>query len=252
MRSCSSNIYIMIINDDCFNYITTIPSNSIDLVLVDPPYLISRSSGFTNYSDGANDEMKTKYGQLSIDFGDWDKSEIDWNKLFSEYYRVLKKGGTVIFFYDIWKSNEIKEAAELSKFKQPRVCQWQKTNPVPVNSKLNYLSNAIEYFFTFVKSGKPTFNSEYDNGVYRYPICHGKERSEHPTQKPLSLISDLIKKHSNPGDMVLDTFAGSGTTGHASILTDRKYILVEKEEKYFEIIKNRLKNLSTNNNFSNI
>lgn len=252
MKLCSSNIYIMIINDDCFNYITTIPSNSIDLVLVDPPYLISRKSGFQNYSDGANDEMKTKYGQLSIDFGDWDKSEIDWNKLFSEYYRVLKTGGTVIFFYDIWKSNEIKEAAELSKFKQPRVCQWQKTNPVPVNSKLNYLSNAIEYFFTFVKIGKPTFNSEYDNGVYRYPICHGKERSEHPTQKPLSLISDLIKKHSNEGDMVLDTFAGSGTTGHACILTDRKYILVEKEEKYFEIIKNRLKNLSTNNNFSNI
>ena len=68
----------------------------------------------------------------------------------------------------------------------------------------------------------------------------------------MSLISDLIKKHSNEGDMVLDTFAGSGTTGHACILTDRKYILVEKEEKYFEIIKNRLKNLSTNNNFSNI
>lgn len=252
MRSCSSNIYIMIINDDCFNYISKIASNSIDLILTDPPYLISRKSGFKSYSDNANQELKSKYGQLSLDFGYWDKSEIDWNKLFSEYYRVLKNGGTIIFFYDIWKSNEIKEAAELNKFKQPRVCQWQKTNPVPVNSKLNYLSNAIEYFFTFVKSGKPTFNSEYDNGVYRYPICHGKERSEHPTQKPLGLISDLIKKHSNPGEVVLDTFAGSGTTGHAAILTDRKYILIEREEKYFEIMKNRLENLSTNDSFSNI
>ena len=246
------NISSNIINGDCFNELYRIKSNSINLILTDPPYQISRSSNFKKYSKSASKDIITKYGQLSIDFGDWDKSEIDWNKLFSEYYRVLKTGGTVIFFYDIWKSNEIKEAAELSKFKQPRVCQWQKTNPVPVNSKLNYLSNAIEYFFTFVKIGKPTFNSEYDNGVYRYPICHGKERSEHPTQKPLSLISDLIKKHSNEGDMVLDTFAGSGTTGHACILTDRKYILVEKEEKYFEIIKNRLKNLSTNDNFSNI
>jgi len=242
----------MILQGDCFELIKNIESKSVDLILVDPPYLISRPSGFSNYSDDASKELITKYGKVSIDFGDWDKGELDWNFLFKEYNRVLKDGGTLIIFYDVWKSTEIKTMADKYKFKQPRVCQWQKTNPVPVNSKLNYLSNAIEYFFTFVKIGKPTFNSEYDNGVYRYPICHGKERSEHPTQKPLSLISDLIKKHSNPGDTVLDTFAGSGTTGHACILTDRKYILVEKEEKYFEIIKNRLKNLSTNDNFSNI
>ena len=242
----------MILKGDCFDLIKDIDSKSVDLILVDPPYFISRNSNFKNYSDDTSKELITKYGSMSIDFGEWDKGELDWDLLFKEYYRILKDSGTLIIFYDIWKSNDIKSMADKYKFKQPRVGQWQKTNPVPVNSKLNYLSNAIEYFFTFVKSGKPTFNSEYDNGVYRYPICHGKERLEHPTQKPLSLISDLIKKHSNPGDMVLDTFAGSGTTGHASILTDRKYILVEKEEKYFEIIKNRLKNLSTNNNFSNI
>ena len=235
----------MIINDDCFNYIKTIESNSIDLILTDPPYLISRKSGFTNYSDGANDEMKSKYGQLSIDFGDWDKSEIDWNTLFSEYYRVLKTGGTLIFFYDIWKSNEIKEAAELSRFKQPRVCQWQKTNPVPVNSKLNYLSNATEYFFTFVKVSKPTFNSEYDNGMYRYPICHGKERSEHPTQKPLSLISDLIKKHSNPGDIVLDTFAGSGTTLVAAQILERRWLGIELSPNYKQIAETRINYFKT-------
>ena len=240
----SSYIYIMIINDDCFNYIKTIESNSIDLILVDPPYLISRESGFTNYSEDTNDEMKSKYGKLSIDFGQWDKDEIDWNSLFREYYRILKKGGTLIFFFDIWKSTIIKEAAELSKFKQPRVCQWVKNNPVPVNSKLNYLSNAVEFFFTFTKVSKPTFNSEYDNGIYKYPICHGKERYEHPTQKPLELIKDLIKKHSNEGDLVLDTFAGTGTTGHAAFLLDRKYILIEKDEKYFGIIKKRLEEVN--------
>ena len=230
----------MIINDDCFNYLSKIESNSIDLILVDPPYLISKESGFKSYSDNANDEIRKKFGNISIDFGDWDKQELDWDLLFNEYYRILKKGGTLIFFFDIWKSSMIKEVAEKNKFKQLRICQWQKSNPVPINSKLNYLSNAIEYFFSFVKGGKPTFNSEYDNGIYKYPICHGNERYDHPTQKPLELMKDLIRKHSNEGDLVLDTFAGTGTTGHAALLLNRKFILIEQNVEYYQIIQDRL------------
>ena len=230
----------MIVHDDCFNYLKQIKNNSIDLILVDPPYLISKSSNFKNYSDKANSDIITKYGKHSIDFGDWDKEDLDWNLLFKEYYRILKDGGTLIFFYDIWKSTMIKDIADLCKFKQPRICQWQKTNPVPINSKINYLSNANEYFFTFIKGKKPTFHSEYDNGTYRYPLCHGKERLEHPTQKPLSLIMDLVKKHSNEGDLVLDTFAGTGTTGEACLILKRNYILIERDENYFSLIKNRL------------
>jgi len=230
----------MIVHDDCFNYLKEIKNKSIDLILVDPPYLISKSSNFKNYSDKANSDIITKYGKHSIDFGEWDKEDIDWNLLFKEYYRILKDGGTLIFFYDIWKSTMIKDIAESNKFKQPRICHWQKTNPVPINSKINYLSNANEYFFTFVKGKKPTFHSEYDNGTYRYPLCHGKERLEHPTQKPLSLIMDLVKKHSNEGDLVLDTFAGTGTTGEACLMLKRNYILIERDENYFSLIKNRL------------
>jgi DNA modification methylase len=232
----------MIINDDCFNYIQNIPDKSIDLILVDPPYNISRNSHFKNISKLSDPFLVTKYN-MSIDFGEWDKTEIDWKSLFKQYHRVLKDGGTLIIFYDIWKSNIIKEAAELNKFKQPRICSWVKNNPVPVNSKVNYLSNAIEYFFTFVKGKKPIFNSEYDNGIYRYPICHGKERLNHPTQKPLGLITDLINKHSNPGDVVLDTFAGSGTTGHSCILTGREFIMIEKDPEYFKILEERMKKL---------
>jgi DNA (cytosine-5)-methyltransferase 1/site-specific DNA-methyltransferase (adenine-specific) len=57
-------------------------------------------------------------------------------------------------------------------------------------------------------------------------------------------MKDLIRKHSNAGDIVLDSFAGTGTTGHAALLLDRKYILIEKEEKYFEIIKKRLQEVN--------
>lgn len=233
----------MILQGDCFELIKNIESKSVDLILVDPPYLISRDSNFKNYSENTSKDLITKYANISIDFGDWDKSELDWNLLFSEYYRVLKEGGTLIIFYDIWKSSEIKQFADKYKFKQPRVCQWQKTNPVPINSKTNYLSNAIEYFFTFIKGKKPTFHSEYDNGVYRHPICHGKERYSHPTQKPLQLILDIVSKHSNPNDVVLDTFAGTGTTAHACLLSNRKYIMIERDEVYFDIIKSRIETI---------
>jgi site-specific DNA-methyltransferase (adenine-specific) len=236
----------MILKGDCFDLIKDIDSKSVDLILVDPPYLISRSSNFKNYSDDASQELITKYGKVSIDFGEWDKGELDWDLLFKEYYRILKDSGTLIIFYDVWKSSDIKSMADKYKFKQPRVGQWQKTNPVPINSKLNYLSNAIEFFFTFVKGKKPTFHSVYDNGVYKYPICHGKERYDHPTQKPLALISDIINKHSNEGDVVLDNFAGTGTTAHACILNNRNYIVIERDDKYFDILKSRIKGLTTN------
>jgi DNA modification methylase len=236
----------MLIFGDCIEELSKIKSNSVDLILIDPPYLISRDSNFKNYTDDTSKELVSKYGSISIDFGDWDKEELNWDILLVEYYRILRKGGTLLTFYDIWKSSEIKESADRHKFKQPRVGCWTKTNPVPINSKVNYLSNAHEYFFSFVKGGKPTFNSKYDNGLYSYPICHGKERYKHPTQKPLILIKELIEKHSNQGDLVLDTFAGTGTTAHACVLLDRKYIMIEREEEYFKIIEERLNNIKIN------
>ena len=225
----------MLIFDDCFNYLSKIEDNSIDLILTDPPYDISKKSGFSS-------GKLSKFNQISIDFGYWD-TEIDLDTLFKEYYRVLRKGGTLVLFYDIWKSSIIKEFAAKNKFKQPRIGQWLKNNPVPVNSKINYLSNCSEYFFTFIKDKNPTFNSEYDNAIYNYPLCHGKERLEHPTQKPLGLIKDLIVKHSNKGDIVLDTFAGTSTTGIACIETERRFICVERDEKYYEISKQRIKKI---------
>ena len=226
----------MLILDDCFNYLSKVEDNSIDLILTDPPYDISKKSGFSS-------GKLSKFNQISIDFGYWD-TEIDLDKLFKEYYRVLRKGGTLIIFYDIWKSNMIKDFANKYKFKQPRVGQWLKNNPVPVNSKINYLSNCSEYFFTFVKDKNPTFNSEYDNGIYNFPLCHGKERLEHPTQKPLGLIKSLILKHSKEGDLILDTFSGTGTTAVACIETGRKFICVERDEKYYQLSKSRLEQIS--------
>jgi site-specific DNA-methyltransferase (adenine-specific) len=126
----------MLIFDDCFNYLSNIESGTIDLILTDPPYSISRKSNYDRVSNSANHTIKTKYTKHSIDFGYWD-TEIDLDALFREYYRVLKKGGTLLIFYDIWKSSYLKDVADKYKFKQPRIGQWLKNNPVPINSKLN-------------------------------------------------------------------------------------------------------------------
>lgn len=129
-----------------------------------------------------------------------------------------------------------------ANFKQIRFIEWIKTNPVPLNSKTNYLTNSREIAILGVKVGKPTFNSKYDNGIYKYPICQDKGRF-HPTQKPLALIEELIVKHSNEGDTVLDCFSGSGTTAVAAYKEKRNFFGCELSKEYFEKSILRLKEL---------
>jgi site-specific DNA-methyltransferase (adenine-specific) len=150
----------------------------------------------------------------------------------SEYYKKLRTGGTFIIFFDIWKITPLKELMEKYKFKQIRFIEWIKTNPQPLNSKVNYLTNCREIALLGIKGGKPTFNSSYDDGVYRFPLQGGRNRF-HPTQKSLALTEELIKKHSNEEDTVLDTFLGSGTTAIAAKNTNRKCKGCELSTEYY-------------------
>ena len=157
-----------------------------------------------------------------------------------EFYRVLRPGGTCIIFYDLWKITYLQETLNAAKFKQIRFIEWLKTNPVPINSKINYLTNCREIALLGVKKGKPTFHSKYDKGVYEYPIYHGKDRF-HPTQKSLKLFEDLVKKHSNENDLVLDCFLGSATTALACKNTNRRFVGAETDENYYKKSVERLK-----------
>ena len=226
-----------LMNGDCLELIKQIPSNSVDLILIDPPYEISKP---TNFQSGEETGRDTDRFRISMDFGEWDKNFTGLEVVIKEGYRILRQGGTMICFYDLWKIETLKNLYDSNKFKQVRFIEWMKTNPVPINSKINYLTNAREVAVSAIKGSKPTFNSSYDNGLYSYPICAGKERTIHPTQKPLSLITDLVLKHSNEGDTVLDCFMGSGTTGVACKNTNREFIGMELDEKYFEIACNRI------------
>jgi DNA modification methylase len=263
------------VNNQCgLEYLNTIDDNSIDLVLTDPPYIISRDSGMnthynevkqnekdnieyvksedewetyktkSNITDDSKKEIYMKYGTIygkkycvKTDYGDWD-SEFTIPKLetfVSNFYKKLRKGGTMIMFFDLWKITVLKEIMEKYKFKQIRFIEWIKTNPQPLNSKVNYLTNSREIALLGVKGGKPTFNSKYDTGIYNFPLQGGKKRF-HPTQKSLLLFEELIKKHSNEGDVVLDTFLGGGTTALACKNTNRNFKGCEISKEYYDKI----------------
>ena len=221
---------IRLVNQNCFDFLKTVPDKSVDLVLIDPPYEVSRDTNFQSGEAKGND---TDRFRVSMNFGDWDNNFTGLDLVIKECHRLLKDGGTLICFYDLWKLTTLKEYFELANFKQLRFIEWVKTNPVPLNSKTNYLTNSREIAVVGVKKGKPTFNSEYDNGVYRYPICHDKGRF-HPTQKPVALLEDLILKHSNKNDTVLDCFAGSGSTAVAAHNTNRNFVGCELSKEYFD------------------
>jgi DNA modification methylase len=259
-------------NVDGMQYLSTLDDNSVDLVLTDPPYIISRDTGmnahynavkeseasgityvkseaeWTQYKKDNNietDDKKEnyrKYGTIygkkycvKTDYGDWDKDfTMEKLELFiAEYYKKLKKGGTLIMFFDLWKITPLKELMEKHKFKQLRFIEWIKTNPQPLNSGVNYLTNCREIALLGIKGAKPTFNSKYDNAVYNFPLQGGKDRF-HPTQKSILLFEELIKKHSNEGDTIVDTFLGGGTTAIACKNTNRRFKGCEISKEYYD------------------
>ncbi len=175
-----------------------------------------------------------------MDFGEWDHTEISLSDLAKYSFRVLRKGGTAIVFYDLWKLTNVASALTQAGFVQLRLIEWVKSNPVPLNSKRNYLTNSREIAVLAVKGGKPTFNSEYDNGQYLYPIPNNGTRY-HPTQKPLQLFIDLVVKHSKSGDMVIDPFVGGGTTALAAINQGRRFMGCDIDDGYISIAKKRAK-----------
>jgi len=223
--------------------LSRIPNNSIDLILTDPPYLISRETGMQKMLDDGttSDKWGSKYA-YATDYGSWDHDFTleHLAQVIHQFKRVLKDGGTCIVWFDLWKLETLKNMLEDAKFSKVRFIEWVKTNPVPVNSKATYLSNAREVALCAVKGGKATFHSSYDKGIYEYPIYAGHDRF-HPTQKSLPLFQELIRKHSNKGDVVLDVYAGSATTHVAALNEDRLAISCEMNDDYFQKAQERIK-----------
>ena len=225
----------MLKNMDCLDFMAGIPEGSIDLILTDPPYGISKKTGFQ--CGGGKQFNRIK---ISKDFGKWDLPQTSTLlRAIEEFYRTLRVGGTAIIFYDMWKIQELRGWMESVGFRMIRKIEWVKSNPVPLNQHKTYLGNACELAIVGTKGAKPTFHGKYDNGLYTCPVRNGGKRI-HPTQKPLSLIEELIRKHSNAGDSVMDCFLGSGTTALAAEILGRTAFGCEKDSGYYRAMIRRL------------
>lgn len=222
-------------NGDCLKVLKDIPDNSIDLIVTDPPYLISATNG-----GGTINNVK----KLNKSLKDLTDSNItkgyDIELYGEEFIRVMKEINIYFWCNKVQIPDYIKFYVEKHKCKFDILC-WHKTNALPTYSN-KYLSDT-EYLLYFRKGKGKCFPKSYEDAktFYIAPINHkDKKLYGHPTIKPLDITEKIIRNSSNEGQLILDPFMGSGTTGVACKELNRNFIGIEIDEDYYEIAKNRI------------
>ncbi len=227
-----------LIKGDCLEKLKEIPDNSINLILCDPPYNLSK------YSTG---NMKFDWRcDRNNDIAEWDEIELNPADFLEEFKRVIKPNGNIFIFTSynlIGKWHEIFDP----EFDTFQFMVWHKTNPVPNFRKTSFLNSCELIVGLWNKGHVWNFKSQAEmHNFFESPICMGEERlknPKHPTQKPVKLLKHIIEIGSNPNDIVLDMFMGVGSTGVAAVETGRKFIGIELDENYYRAAKNRLKKM---------
>ncbi len=246
-----------IINGDCLEELKKIPDCSVDLIFADPPYNMQLKNDLYRPNntkvDGVNDDWD-KFAS----FEEYDKFCIDWLK---ECKRILKDTGTIWVigsYHNIFRVGNI--MLNLGYWILNDIT-WYKTNPMP-NFLGTRFTNATETLLWCSKGElykKYTFNHKimkrYNGGtqmtsVWQIGICIGNERIKgddgkkiHSTQKPEELLKRVILSTTKKGDIVLDPFFGTGTTGAVAKKLKRNFIGIEREKKYVDVAKERIDNI---------
>ncbi len=207
----------------------------VDAIITDPPYNISVKNNFST--------LKSAKRQ-GIDFGEWDKNFklLEWIK---RYAPLVNPNGCMVIFCSYRSISYIADFLEENGFVVKDFIQWVKNNPMPRNINRRYVQDTEFALWAVKKKAKWVFNKPKNEKylrplILKSPVVGGLERVKHPTQKSLALMEKIISIHTNPNDIVLDPFMGSGTTGLACKNLERNFIGIESEKEYFQIAKKRL------------
>jgi len=248
-------------HNDCLKILEAIPENSVDMIFADPPYFLS-NGGFT-----------CKNGRMvSVDKGKWDVTNglkkdfefhLEWIKA---CHRVLKPGGTIWISGTYHSIYQCGFALQVNKFHILNDIAWFKPNASP-NLSCRFFTASHETLIWARKDKKEKHIFNYDlmkNGMWPEdalkkpglqmrsvwsigtPKPIEKKFGKHPTQKPEDLLKRIVLASTNKGDLIIDPFTGSSTTGIIAHLLGRKFIGIDMDKKYLVLSKKRFEELNKN------
>jgi modification methylase len=245
-----------ILGGDCVEVMNGLPAQSVDLIFADPPYNLQLKGDLHRPDNSKVDAVDDHWDQFSS-FEVYDRFTADWLKAAQ---RLLKPNGAIWVIGSYHNIFRVGTALQNSGYWILNDIVWRKSNPMP-NFRGMRLTNAHETMIWASKSesAKYTFNYEalkaLNDGIqmrsdWVLPICNGGERLKddngekaHPTQKPEALLHRVLVGATNPGDVVLDPFFGTGTTGAVAKKLGRDFIGIEREESYRKVAQRRIDNI---------
>ncbi|SFJ67971.1 site-specific DNA-methyltransferase [Jannaschia pohangensis] len=245
-----------IMSGDCVAAMNALPAESVDLIFADPPYNLQLRGDLHRPDNSRVDAVDDHWDQFES-LKAYDVFTRNWLKAAR---RVLKPDGAIWVIGSYHNIFRVGSALQDQGYWLLNDVIWRKTNPMP-NFRGKRLTNAHETMIWASRSegSKYTFNYEAmkaaNDGVqmrsdWTFPICTGHERLKnargekaHPTQKPEALLHRLLVATTNPGDVVLDPFFGTGTTGAVATMLGRHFIGIEREEEYRQLAAERIANV---------
>lgn len=242
-----------IVAGDCIEVMNSLPEGSVDLIFADPPYNLQLRGDLHRPDNSRVDAVDDHWDQFSS-FAAYDKFTRDWLKAAR---RLLKPDGAIWVIGSYHNIFRVGSALQDAGYWILNDVVWRKANPMP-NFRGKRFTNAHETMIWASKGegAKYTFNYEalkaLNEGIqmrsdWVLPICNGGERLKdengdkaHPTQKPESLLHRVLVGSTNPGDVVLDPFFGTGTTGAVAKMLGRDFIGIEREAAYRKVAAERI------------
>lgn len=214
-------------NGDCLEILKNISDESIDMIVTDVPYSVI-SGGRPKYKGQPSGILSKNDGKI------FDYNDLKPRQYMKELYRVLKDETHCYIFINFINLKEMMEEAEKVGFKLHTLLIWEKNNKTPSRW---YMKN--QEYILFMRKGKAKPVKESGIGhILKFNNILGNKL--HPCEKPTDLLQLLIQNSSNEGDIVMDCFMGSGSTGAACMNTNRQFIGIELDNNYFNIASKRI------------